>query len=164
MLTDTQVPQARPKEKFYSLTDGCGLSLMVRPTGAKWWRLRYRIQRKHQTISLGVYPDVSLSMARDRCDAARRLLAEGKNPSAERQAEERALMVKHEGTFEKVARHYLAALLAQRLSMLPHLNLFFVKRGIRRGQNSTPTTCLPDVGAAPANCCSRANPKKFYTK
>ena len=111
MLTDTQVRQARPKDKFYSLTDGRGLSLMVRPTGAKWWRLRYRIQRKHQTIRLGVYPDVSLSMARDRRDDARRLLADGKNPSAERQAEKRALIVKHQGTFEKVARHYLAALL-----------------------------------------------------
>jgi hypothetical protein len=56
---------------------------MVRPTGAKWWRLRYRFQGGHQ-ISLGVYADVSLSMARDRRDAARRLLADGKNPSAER--------------------------------------------------------------------------------
>jgi integrase len=61
-------------------------------------------------ISLGVYPDVSLSMARDRRDAARRLLAEGKDPSAERQAEKKALKLSTEATFEKVGRHYLAAL------------------------------------------------------
>jgi hypothetical protein len=71
MLTDVTVRQARPKEKEYKLSDQRGLLLVVRPTGAKWWRLRYQFQGKEKMISLGVYPDVSLSMARDRRDAAR---------------------------------------------------------------------------------------------
>jgi hypothetical protein len=90
-LTDIAVRQARPREKVYKLRDERGLLLMVRPTGAKWWRLRYKSQGKENMLSLGVYPDVSLSMARDRRDAARRLIADGKDPSAEGQAEKDAL-------------------------------------------------------------------------
>jgi hypothetical protein len=75
-LTDTVVRQARPEDKEYKLCDGRGLLLLVRPTGAKWWRLRYWFQGKEKMISLGVYPDVSLSMARGRRDAAPRQLAD----------------------------------------------------------------------------------------
>ena len=50
------------KEKVYKLRDECGLLLMVRPTGAKWWRLRYRFQGPGKMISLGSCPDVTLSM------------------------------------------------------------------------------------------------------
>jgi integrase len=113
-LTDTQVRQARPKEKEYKLRDERGLLLLVRPTGAKWWRLRYKFQGKEKMISLGVYPDVSLYMARDRRAAARRLIADGEDPSAERQAEKKTLKLASEATFEKIARHYLATL-AQRV-------------------------------------------------
>jgi integrase len=109
-LTDAAVRQARPKEKEYKLRDERGLLLVVRPTGAKWWRLRYAFQGKEKMISLGVYPDVSLSMARERRDEARRLIAEGKDPSAERQAEKKTLKLASEATFEKIARHYLATL------------------------------------------------------
>ncbi len=59
MLTDVTVRQARPKGKEYKLSDQRGLLLVVRPTGAKWWRLRYQFQGKEKMISLGVYPDVS---------------------------------------------------------------------------------------------------------
>jgi hypothetical protein len=109
-LTDTQVRQARPKEKEYKLRDERGLLLVVRPNGGKWWRLRYQFQGKEQMISLGVYPNVSLSVARDRRDAAGRLVADGKNQSAERQAEKQSLKLASRATFEKVARHYLATL------------------------------------------------------
>jgi hypothetical protein len=122
-LTDTAVRQARPKEKVYKLRDERGLLLMVRPTGAKWWRLRYKFQGKENMLGLGVYPDVSLSMARDRRDAARRMIADGKDPSAERQAERDALKLAHSATIEKVARHYLAGL----------------ARKVRRGKGSIKT-------------------------
>lgn len=55
-LTDVQVRQARPKDKVYKLQDERGLLLMMRPTGAKWWRLRYKIQGGENMLSLGVYP------------------------------------------------------------------------------------------------------------
>ncbi len=110
LLTDIAVRQARPKEKEYRLSDQRGLLLVVRPTGAKWWRLRYTFQGKEKMISLGVYPDVSLSMARDRRDAARRVLADGRDPSAERRAEKEALHHAEKGTFEIIGRNYLATL------------------------------------------------------
>lgn len=123
MLTDVQVRQARPREKFYNLSDGRGLSMMVRPTGAKWWRFRYKFQGKEKMLSLGVYPDVSLSMARERRDAARRVVADGKDPSDERKAEKQAVKMAESATFEKVGRHYLAAL----------------ARKVRRGKGSIKT-------------------------
>ena len=55
-LTDVQVRQARPREKVYKLRDERGLLLMVRPTGAKWWRLRYKFQGKENMLSLGGLP------------------------------------------------------------------------------------------------------------
>lgn len=122
-LTDITVRQARPKQKEYKLSDERGLLLVVRPTGPKSWRLRYQFQGKEKMISLGVYPDVSLSMARDRRDAARRLVADGKDPSVERQAEKQALKLASEATFEKIARHYLATL----------------ARKVRRGKGSIKT-------------------------
>jgi hypothetical protein len=122
-LTDVQVRQARPREKVYKLRDERGLLLLVRPTGAKWWRLRYEFQGKENMLSLGVYPDVSLSMARDRRDATGRLIADGMDPSKERQAEKEALKLAKSATFEKVARHYLAAL----------------ARKVRRGKGSIKT-------------------------
>jgi len=110
-LTAVQVRQARPKDKVYKLRDERGLLLMVRPTGAKRWRLRYKIQGRENMLSLGVYPDVSLSisMARERRDEARRLIADGKDPSAARQAEKQALKLASEATFEEIGLHYPAA-------------------------------------------------------
>ena len=109
-LTDITVRQARPKEKEYKLSNERGLLLVVRPTAATWWRLRDRFQGREKMISLGIYPDVSLSIARDRRDASRRLVADGKDPSAERQADKKAQELTAQNTFEKVARSYLAGL------------------------------------------------------
>lgn len=58
-------------------------------------------------ISLGVYPGVSLSMARDRRDASRRLLADGQDPSVVLQAAEAAREAATKNTFELIARSYL---------------------------------------------------------
>ncbi|CDH02575.1 Arm DNA-binding domain-containing protein [Xenorhabdus bovienii] len=40
-LTDTKIKNAKPKDKPYSLPDGNGLYLEIRPTGAKFWRYRF---------------------------------------------------------------------------------------------------------------------------
>lgn len=78
--------------------------LLVNPDGSKWWRLDYRVDGKRKTISLGTYPDTSLKAARDRCDEARRLVANGIDPSAKRQVEKQAAA----NTFEAVAREWFA--------------------------------------------------------
>jgi len=89
-LTDTAIRNAKPRARAYKLTDGRGLTLLIQPSGAKWWRFRYRFDRTEKMLSLGVYPDVSLREARECCEAARRQLANGVNPSAQRKAENTA--------------------------------------------------------------------------
>jgi hypothetical protein len=103
-LTDTAIRLARPRERAYKLSDGLGLCLLVQPNGSKWWRYRYRFGGVPKMLSMGIYPDVPLSEARERRHAARRQLAAGANPSAQRKAENAA----NQHTFESVARHWLA--------------------------------------------------------
>jgi hypothetical protein len=76
-LTDTTIRTAKPTEKPYKLADEKGLFLLVNPNGAKWWRLKFRVDGKEKLLSLGVYPETSLKKARADRDAARTLLAEG---------------------------------------------------------------------------------------
>lgn len=85
-LSELQIRKAKPRAKAYKMADGDGMYLEVTPSGGKWWRLKYRIGKKEKRISLGVYPDVSLKMARERREEARRKLADGVDPSAEKRA------------------------------------------------------------------------------
>ncbi len=78
-LTDITVRQARPKEKEYKLSDERGLLLVVRPTWSQMVEAPLLVSRQGKNDQRRVYPDVSLSMARDRRDAARRLVADGKD-------------------------------------------------------------------------------------
>ncbi len=102
------------------LADGRGLVLHAQPTGAGWWRLRYRFGGRESMLSLGVYPDVPLALARERREEARRRIAAGVDPSQDRKAEKaererQALALRcaeqgipGPGTFEFVAREWLA--------------------------------------------------------
>lgn len=85
-LTDSAVKAAKPAEKARKLFDERGLYLLVTPTGGKLWRFKYRFESREKLIGLGAYPDVSLKDARERRDAARAKVANGVDPSAERQA------------------------------------------------------------------------------
>ncbi len=89
MLTPSAVKNAKPQTKQYKLSDERGMYLLVRPDGSLWWRFTYRrpASKKRNTLSLGTYPDVSLKKARKRRDEARRLLADGIDPSDKRKAE-----------------------------------------------------------------------------
>ena len=87
MLSEMAVRSARPRAKAYKLNDGRGLYLLVNSNGSKWWRFKYCWLGKEKGLSLGVYPDVPLSLARDRREEARRQVAAGVDPSAKRQSE-----------------------------------------------------------------------------
>ena len=89
-LTEMAIKKAKPEAKDYKMADGGGLYLLVKITGSKCWRLKYRIGGKEKLLALGVYPDVSLSEARDRREQARKLLANGSDPSAIKQAAKQA--------------------------------------------------------------------------
>ena len=78
------------------------------PKGGKWWRLKYRFGGKEKRLYLGVYPDVSLKSARDRRDAARKLLSDGIDPAANKKALSVARTEGGAHSFEVVAREWHA--------------------------------------------------------
>jgi hypothetical protein len=112
VLNDTQVRNAKPRQSAYKLFDERGLFLLVSPSGARLWRFKYRTNGREKLIALGAYPDVPLKRARDKRDEARRLLADGIDPSVERQ-ERRAAQL---DTFEGIAKEWLEL---QRKSLAP---------------------------------------------
>ncbi len=89
-LTELEIKKAKPTDKHKKLFDGGGLYLMVHTNGSKYWRMDYRFNGKQKTLSLGVYPDVRLAEARERREQARKLLANGGDPSAIKQAAKQA--------------------------------------------------------------------------
>jgi len=99
-LTDTVIRKARAKHTVYRLTDGGGLYLQITPAGGRLWRWKYRFEGREKLMSFGSYPDVSLSLVRERHVEARKLLASGTDPMAERKAEKAAA----ENSFQSIAR------------------------------------------------------------
>lgn len=106
-LSDVAVRKAKPAEKTQRLFDGGGLYLEVTPAGGRLWRQKYRFAGKEKRLAHGTYPEVSLAEARERRDAARKLLAAGVDPGAHRKAEKAAGLERAGNSFEVVAREWL---------------------------------------------------------
>ena len=86
--SDATIKAIRQGDKRKRLSDGDGLYLLLFVNGGSHgWRFDYVYQTRRKLISLGTYPDTSLALARRKAEAARALVAEGLDPSAERQAE-----------------------------------------------------------------------------
>lgn len=85
-LTDLAIKKLKPAEKAQKVSDGGGLYLQLNPNGSKLWRLKYRFGGKEKLLALGAYPSVSLAAARDGMIDAKRRLAAGADPGAERKA------------------------------------------------------------------------------
>jgi integrase len=105
-LTDMQVRRAKPTDKPYRLADGKGLYLQVMPSGARYWRMKYRFNEKEKLASFGVYPEITLADAREKCLAARRTLASGLDPMEAKKDLERARVLQAASSFEVVAREW----------------------------------------------------------
>jgi len=106
-LNDTAIRNAKPKAAPYKLSDGGGLFLLVNTNGSRWWRYSYRFDGKQKTISLGVYPDVSLKDARAKHAEARITLAKGINPSVDRKLEKAARIEDGKNSFEFLAKDWV---------------------------------------------------------
>ena len=112
-LTDKEVQAATPRASNFKLGDGDGLFLLVKSTGSKIWRFKYRVDGKEKLLTIGPYPDVSLKEARDCVFASRRKLRDGIDPmlekkatkAAQSQAEVKAQLAV-ENRFEVVAREW----------------------------------------------------------
>lgn len=100
---DVAFRSAKPREKPFKLSDGGGLFLLVQPNATKLWRLAYRHSGKQKLLALGQYPVITLADARLRRDAAKKLLADGIDPSVERKTERRAAKLSNANTFKAVA-------------------------------------------------------------
>ncbi|MDR3751618.1 MAG: tyrosine-type recombinase/integrase [Terracidiphilus sp.] len=106
-LTDTEIKRAKVAEKAYSLGDGGGLYLWVKPTGGKLWRWSYRFEGKEKLMSLGKYPDVSLAQARERHSEARKIFAAGVDPMAQRKVAKAAEKAAVENSFQSITTRWL---------------------------------------------------------
>ena len=98
-LTDIAIRNAKPGSKALKMADGGGLFLLVTPAGGKLWRLKYRVDGREKLLSIGTYPEISLSEARKRRDQARELMAQGQDPSREKQRAKVRAQVDAENTF-----------------------------------------------------------------
>jgi hypothetical protein len=85
-LSDTKIRNAAPTDKEYAIADGQGLSVVVRPNGTKLWLYRYRFGGKRKNMSFGTFPGVGLKAAREKRYDAEKLLDQGQDPVAVREA------------------------------------------------------------------------------
>lgn len=150
ILTDTTLRNVKPEAKDKRLNDGSGLYLLVKPTGAKWWRFDYSFKGKRKTLSLGVYPAIGLADARRKADEARSNVANGVDPSDTRKATKATKQLAAENekrldaglpiinSFEHVAREWLASI-AHTVRDITH------QKKIRRFELHT----FPVIGAMP---------------
>jgi hypothetical protein len=106
-LTALEIRNAQPRAKPYRLTDQRSLSLMVMPNGAKYWRFGYRFLDGQKTLALGVWPEVGLAEARDKRDAARRLIADGVDPMVEKKRKKLRAQIDASITFKSVAEDWV---------------------------------------------------------
>ena len=106
-LSATAVKTAKPKDKTIRMADGGGLYLEIRPTGSRYWRLKYRHAGKEKLLAIGTYPDVTLADARKARDKAKEQLAEGVDPSMAKQLERQLGQQVAANTFQLVAQEWL---------------------------------------------------------
>lgn len=103
-LSDTKL---RTLTKPGKVSDGRGLYLEVTTAGGRYWRMKYRHGGKEKRLAFGVYPEVSLKVARERCDAARLVLSRGDDPGLIKKAEKAKTANERATTFEAIAREWM---------------------------------------------------------
>lgn len=108
-LTDSKCEAAKPKEKPYKLFDGQGLFLLVKPSGVKSWRLKFKKPNgRESTTAFGDYPALTLKEARARRESALSLLAQGIDPVEHSRASQAAALAAAQNTFKSIALEWHA--------------------------------------------------------
>lgn len=102
MLTIKAIESAKPKDKPYKLKDYESLYLYITPNNTKSWRYDYRFNGQRKTLTIGKYPYISLSDAREERELAKKLLAHGKDPSLERKKSAMLANIEQDNTFKKI--------------------------------------------------------------
>ncbi|EEC8903494.1 integrase arm-type DNA-binding domain-containing protein, partial [Escherichia coli] len=117
-LTTVQIKAARPAEKEYTLQDGGGLFLLVKPSGSKLWRFSYYrpSDKKRILLSFGSLDDVSLADARKRRSEYRALISAGTDPQGHEKKKREAEARRQGNTFENVAAAWYQVKISQNLA------------------------------------------------
>lgn len=113
-LSDAKIKTLKAQEKFYRILDADRLYIEVRPTGAKVWRLKFTLNGKEGSISLGEYPAVSLAEARALKDEVKAKIAKGINPVQDKREQKKKDREKNENTFENITHEYIKERLASK--------------------------------------------------
>ena len=108
MLTDMRCRTAKPRERLYRLNDRDGLYLEVKPNGVKAFRYRFKLGGKESMMGLGEYPVTPLSEAREKAQAARKLVKDGINPVQQKQLDKVRQELDRRNTLELIAAEWLA--------------------------------------------------------
>ncbi|MCS5711456.1 phage integrase central domain-containing protein [Candidatus Berkiella aquae] len=106
-LTDIVIRKTKPTDKQMKLFDSKGLYLLLKPNGARYWRMKYRFANKEKAMALGVYPEVSLAEARELRDDARKKLKQNLDPVNERKQAKITAYIEATNQFETVAMEWL---------------------------------------------------------
>jgi integrase len=119
-LTDTAIKNAKPKDKEYTLPDGNGLQLNIKPDGRKAWEIRYTIDGKAKKTTGGTYPAISLKDARAKRDELKNKVINGIDPiKAKQELKEQKHLEEEQAkveaiislnTFEKISRDFIESI------------------------------------------------------
>ena len=144
-LTKLSIKQAKPKGKQYKLTNGQGIYLRVYPNGSKYWQLQYWFEGKQKILSLGVWPDVSLTEARDERFEAKKKIKVGIDPNDKRKESLEAQKIYFEKEKERETTTF--RIIAE--EWLSRQSVLWTERHSRGVQNSLKFHVLPDLGEIP---------------
>lgn len=109
-LTDKAIKAAKSEEKIKKLFDGNGLLLLIYPNGSKYWSFKYRFLDKEKSLSLGIYPEVSLAEARQKLIEVRKMVSEGIDLSEARKSVKRSALVSAENSLHEEVNAVISAL------------------------------------------------------
>jgi integrase len=105
-LTDTAVKNAKPKEKPYTMPDGNGLQLLIKPNDKKSWEVRYTVNGKMKKTSIGTYPSVTLKEARIKRDEFKALAYKGIDPIQAKREAKQQQEAEEKGQFHLVVQEW----------------------------------------------------------
>ena len=106
-LNYVKIKNAKGKEKPYKLSDGERMYLLINPDNSKYWRFKYRINKKERVYSLEKYPEISLLDAREERFKVRKMIKSNLDPVAEKRNTKQQSTTNVENTFEFIAREWI---------------------------------------------------------
>lgn len=107
-LIDLQCKNLKPKNREYKKADGRGLFMLIKPNGSKFWRYKYRIDRKEKLYSIGMYPEYSLAEARNIHQSLHKMITEGIDPITYNKNKKQKELQEKGQTFSMITYQWLA--------------------------------------------------------